>query len=427
MFIDTAKITLRAGRGGNGAVSFHREKYVAAGGPDGGDGGRGGHIYLVTDSGLSTLMDFRYRRRYEATDGQNGGTKGCSGRGGGDLTVRVPPGTLLRDAATGAIIHDMSADDGSGRYLAARGGRGGWGNRHFATATRQCPRFAKAGLPGEERDVVLELKLLADVGLVGFPNAGKSTLLSVVSAARPKIAGYPFTTLTPNLGVVRVGEGSAFVMADIPGLIEGAAGGAGLGHEFLRHVDRCRLLVHVVDVSGMEGRDPAEDFDAVCAELRAYSASLAERPQIVAANKCDLLQDGDGPLRAFTERLAALDIPVFPISGATRFGVDALVAAVAARLPTLPPVTVYEDEYVPPPPDLGSPDEVTIRREDHTWLVEGAWLARLLGNVNLSDYESRMYFDRMLRGAGLFSRLEAQGIAEGDIVSIYDCEFEYVK
>ncbi|MDR1158148.1 MAG: GTPase ObgE [Oscillospiraceae bacterium] len=425
MFIDTAKIILRAGRGGNGAVSFHREKYVAAGGPDGGDGGRGGHIYLVTDPGLSTLMDFRYRRRYEAAGGQNGGTKGCSGRGGADLTIRVPPGTLLRDAATGAVIHDMSAAEG--RYLAARGGRGGWGNRHFATATRQCPRFAKSGLPGEERDVMLELKLLADVGLVGLPNAGKSTLLSVVSAARPKIAGYPFTTLTPNLGVVRVGEGSAFVMADIPGLIEGAAGGAGLGHEFLRHVDRCRLLVHVVDVSGLEGRDPAEDFDTICAELRAYSPSLAERPQIVAASKCDLLPDGGGPLQAFTERLAARDIPLFPISGATRSGVDALTAAVAARLQALPPVTVYEDEYVPPPPDLGSPDEMTIRREDRTWLVEGVWLARLLGNVNLSDYESRMYFDRMLRGAGLFARLEAQGIVEGDVVSIYDCEFEYVK
>ena len=285
-FVDKAGITVAAGRGGDGAVSFHREKYVAAGGPDGGDGGRGGDIILVVDDHMSTLMDFRFKRKYVAGSGMNGMGKRCSGKDGESLTIRVPRGTLVRDRATNGIIADMSSGE---PFVLAKGGRGGWGNKHFATPTRQIPRFAKPGLPGETREVILELKLLADVGLVGFPNVGKSTLLSVVSKAHPKIANYHFTTLFPNLGVVYVDEGVSFVMADIPGIIEGASEGAGLGHDFLRHIDRCRLLVHLVDVSGSEGRDPVEDFEAINAELRDYSPELAGREMLVAANKCDLL------------------------------------------------------------------------------------------------------------------------------------------
>ena len=287
-FIDKARITVKAGNGGNGVVAFHREKYVAAGGPDGGDGGRGGSILLQVDDNLSTLMDFRYKRKYVAPNGMDGQSARKSGKDGADLVIRVPRGTLVRDAETNEIIKDMS---GSEPFVLCKGGRGGWGNIHFATPTRQVPRFAKAGLPGESHDVILELKLLADVGLIGFPNVGKSTLLSVVSKAQPKIANYHFTTLFPNLGVVWVDDGVSFVMADIPGIIEGASEGAGLGHDFLRHIDRCRLLVHVVDVSGSEGRDPVADFDAICEELKQYSPELAERPQIVCANKVDIMED----------------------------------------------------------------------------------------------------------------------------------------
>ena len=299
-FIDKARITVRAGNGGNGAVAFHREKYIAAGGPDGGDGGDGGSIILVVDDNMSTLMDFRYKRKYVAANGVDGQGGRKSGKAGESLTIRVPRGTLVRDAESGEIIKDMSDDQ---PFVLCKGGRGGWGNQHFATPTRQVPRFAKAGLPGESHDVVLELKLLADVGLVGFPNVGKSTLLSVVSKAHPKIANYHFTTLYPNLGVVYVDEGVSFVMADIPGIIEGASEGAGLGHDFLRHIDRCRLLVHLVDVSGSEGRDPIADFDAINAELREYSPELATRPQIAVANKTDLLADTE-QLDAFRAVLA---------------------------------------------------------------------------------------------------------------------------
>ena len=284
-FIDKARISVRAGSGGNGAIAFHREKYVAAGGPDGGDGGRGGSIILQVDDHMSTLMDFRYKRKYAAGNGADGQGKRKFGKNGEDLVIKVPRGTLVREAESGEIMADMS---GSEPFVLCRGGRGGWGNSHFATPTRQVPRFAKAGLPGESHDVILELKLLADVGLIGFPNVGKSTLLSVVSKAQPKIANYHFTTLFPNLGVVWVEDGVSFVMADIPGIIEGASEGAGLGHDFLRHIDRCRLLVHVVDVSGSEGRDPAEDFEAINRELGNFSEELSQRPQIVAGNKCDL-------------------------------------------------------------------------------------------------------------------------------------------
>ena len=420
-FVDKARITVKAGSGGNGCVSFHREKYVAAGGPDGGDGGNGGSIVLQVDDNLSTLMDFRYKRKYTAENGVDGSGSRKTGKNGRDLVIRVPRGTLVRDAETNEIIQDMS---GSEPYVLCRGGKGGWGNAHFATPTRQAPRFAKSGLPGESHDVVLELKLLADVGLVGFPNVGKSTLLSVVSKARPKIANYHFTTLFPNLGVVYVEDGVSFVMADIPGIIEGASEGAGLGHDFLRHIDRCRLLVHVVDVSGSEGRDPVADFDAINLELRQYNAALAERPQIVAANKADIAAD-DSLLEKLREHVEALGYPLYVISAAAHQGVRELVYAIAGKLKELPPVAVYEPEYVKRPPQIDTSAPVEITVEDGVYLVEGPWLERLISNTNFGDYESRMWFDKMLREAGVFQRLEELGIQDGDLVSMYSLEFEY--
>ncbi|MEY8389434.1 GTPase ObgE [Oscillospiraceae bacterium 38-13] len=420
-FIDKAKITVRAGAGGNGAIAFHREKYVAAGGPDGGDGGRGGSIILQVDDHMSTLMDFRYKRKYSAPNGADGQGGRKSGRDGQSLTIRVPRGTLVRDAETGEIMADMSS---SQPFVLCRGGRGGWGNSHFATPTRQVPRFAKAGLPGESHDVILELKLLADVGLVGFPNVGKSTLLSVVSKAQPKIANYHFTTLFPNLGVVWVDDGVSFVMADIPGIIEGASQGAGLGHDFLRHIDRCRLLVHVVDVSGSEGRDPVADFDAICDELQHYSPQLADRPQIVAANKTDILED-PALLDALRAHVEALGYPLVELSAAAHRGTRELVNLVAERLSVLPPIAVYEPDYVPRSPKADAP--LDIRHEDGVWLVEGPWLQRIMANVNFADYESRMWFDRTLREAGVFQQLEDLGIQDGDTVSLDGFEFEYQK
>lgn len=423
-FIDKARITVKAGNGGNGVVAFHREKYVAAGGPDGGDGGKGGSVILQVDDNLSTLMDFRYKRKYAAPSGMDGEGGRRSGKDGANLIIKVPRGTLVRDAETNEIIKDMS--DGE-PYVLCKGGRGGWGNHHFATPTRQVPRFAKSGIPGETHDVVLELKLLADVGLVGFPNVGKSTLLSVVSKAQPKIANYHFTTLFPNLGVVYAGEGRSFVMADIPGIIEGASEGAGLGHDFLRHIDRCRLLIHVLDVSGSEGRDPVADFDAINAELSQYNADLEKRPQIVAANKVDIMEDPENleRLRAHVEQLG---YPLFEISAAAHQGVEQLVSKVAEMLSILPPVIVYEPEYVPRPPVVDSSQPLNIQQlDDGTWLVDGPWLQRLMGNVNLNDYESRMYFDKTLRESGLYQQLEDLGIQDGDTVSIYDFEFEYQR
>ena len=423
-FIDKARITVKAGNGGNGVVAFHREKYVAAGGPDGGDGGRGGSIILQVDDNLSTLMDFRYKRKYVAPNGMDGQSARKSGKDGADLVIRVPRGTLVRDAETNEIIKDMSGPE---PFVLCKGGRGGWGNIHFATPTRQVPRFAKAGLPGESHDVILELKLLADVGLIGFPNVGKSTLLSVVSKAQPKIANYHFTTLFPNLGVVWVDEGVSFVMSDIPGIIEGASEGAGLGHDFLRHIDRCRLLVHVVDVSGSEGRDPVADFDAICEELKQYSPELAERPQIVAANKVDIMEDPEN-LERLRAHVEGKGYSLLEISAAAHQGTRQLVGKVAEMLSTLPPVTVYEPEYVPRPEVVDTSAPLDIRRsDDGTWLVEGPWLQRLMGNINFSDYESRMYFDRTLRESGLFQQLEERGIQDGDTVSMYDFEFEYQR
>ena len=422
-FVDTAKITVRSGNGGNGVVSFHREKYVANGGPDGGDGGRGGNIVVEVNDHMSTLMDFRYKRKYTAGNGADGAGKRCTGRDGEDLIIRVPRGTVIRDAETREIIQDMSQTD---RFVLCRGGRGGWGNQHFATPTRQVPRFAKAGLPGQSRDVVLELKLLADVGLVGFPNVGKSTLLSVVSRAQPKIANYHFTTLFPNLGVVYVEEGVSFVMADIPGIIEGAAEGAGLGHDFLRHIDRCRLLIHVVDVSGSEGRDPVADFEAINEELKQYSPELAGRKMIVAANKVDIMEDS-----ALLDRLRAhvegLGLELVEISAAAHQGTRELVLRAAQLLQELPPVAVYEPTYVERPPEVDTDGAVDIQEFDGTWVVDAPWLQRLIANVNFGDYESRNWFDQKLRQSGLFDKLEEMGIKDGDIVSLYDLEFEYQR
>ena len=422
-FIDTARITVKSGAGGNGVVSFHREKYVAAGGPDGGDGGRGGDVIIRVDRHMSTLMDFRYKRKYVAENGADGQGKRCSGRDGQPLVIKVPLGTVVRDAETREIICDMSGDE---PFVLCRGGNGGWGNKHFATPTRQVPRFAKAGLPGQERSVLLELKLLADVGLVGFPNVGKSTLLSVVSKAQPKIANYHFTTLYPNLGVVYVEEGISFVLADIPGIIEGASEGAGLGHDFLRHVDRCRLLIHVVDVSGSEGRDPVADFEAINEELKQYSPELASRPMLVAGNKVDIAED-----RTLVETLKAhveaKGMPFFELSAAAHLGTRELMLAAAGKLRELPPVTVYEPTYVQRPPQVDTSEPLTITHEDDVWIVEGPWLQKTMANVNFGDYESRNWFDRMLRESGLFDRLEEMGIQDGDTVSLYNLEFEYQK
>ena len=422
-FIDTARILVRSGAGGNGAVAFHREKYIANGGPDGGDGGRGGDIIIQADPRMTTLMDFRYKRKYVAENGGNGAGKNCTGKDGAPLVIKVPKGTVIRDAETKEIIRDMSDDEA---FVLCRGGNGGWGNKRFATPTRQTPQFAKAGLPGKERNILLELKLLADVGLVGFPNVGKSTLLSVATKARPKIANYHFTTLFPNLGVVFVEEGVSFVMADIPGIIEGAADGAGLGHDFLRHIDRCRLLIHVVDVSGSEGRDPVEDFEAINAELAQYSPELAKRKMIVAANKMDIMQDTTllDKLRAHVE---AQGLELFELSAAAHQGVRDLVKKAAQELQELPPVAVYEATYVERPPEVDTSGEVSIEQFDDTWVVEAPWLQRLIGNVNFGDYESRNWFDRQLRQSGLFDRLEDMGIQDGDIVSLYNLEFEYQR
>ncbi|MBR7056243.1 MAG: GTPase ObgE [Oscillospiraceae bacterium] len=423
-FIDKATIRVVAGRGGDGAVAFHREKYVAAGGPDGGDGGRGGDIVCAVDDHMRTLMDFRYKRKYVAGNGMNGQGKRCSGKDGESLTIQVPRGTLLRDKATGGILHDMSDD---APFVVARGGKGGWGNQHFATPTRQVPRFAKPGLPGEDREIVLELKLLADVGLIGFPNVGKSTLLSAVSKAHPKIANYHFTTLFPNLGVVYVREGVSFVMADIPGIIEGASEGAGLGHDFLRHIDRCRLLIHLIDAAGSEGRDPVEDFETINTELRQYSPELAQRPQLVAANKCDLLPpEGREGLERLRRHVEAQGCRFFELSAATMQGTKELMLAAAGMLSELPPIRRYEADYVPPLPQVDSSGALEYRKLDADyWSVEGPWLQSLLARVNLGDYESRLYFDRVLREAGVFQRLEELGVRDGDTVSIYDLEFEY--
>ena len=373
---------------------------------------------------MSTLMDFRYKRKYVAENGQDGSGKRCSGKDGQPLVIRVPRGTVVRDAETREIICDMSGDED---FILAKGGNGGWGNKHFATPTRQVPRFAKAGLPGQSREVILELKLLADVGLVGFPNVGKSTLLSVVTRAQPKIANYHFTTLSPNLGVVPMAEGQSFVLADIPGIIEGASEGAGLGHDFLRHIDRCRLLIHVVDVSGSEGRDPVADFDAICAELERWSPELASRPMLVAANKVDIMEDPE-LLDRLRTHVAERGCPLYEMSAATHQGTQELMYAAAAELAKRPPILVYEPTYVERPPEIDTSAPLDIVRDDDgTWRVDGPWLRQLMANVNFNDYESRNWFDKRLREAGVFQQLEDMGIKDGDPICLYNLEFEYQR
>lgn len=423
MFVDKTKIFIKAGDGGDGAVSFHREKYVAAGGPDGGDGGRGGSVLFLADDNLSTLADFRYKRKYIAQKGENGKARRSSGKNAEDLIIKVPRGTLVKDAETGRLLADVS---GKEPVLVAKGGNGGWGNIHFATPTRQVPRFAKPGMPGEEYDVTLELKLLADVGLVGFPNVGKSTLVSVVSQAKPVIANYHFTTITPVLGVVSMREGNSFVMADIPGLVEGAWEGTGLGHQFLRHVERCRMLVHIVDVSGSEARDPKDDFRIINRELEKFNPELAKRPMIVAGNKCDLATDEQ--IADFRKYVEEQGYEFFPIMAPINEGVDKLLKKILEMLSKLPPITRYESEPAPiVQPEKIDKNSVKITKHDGVYFVEAKWLFNIMKSVNFDDYESLQYFQRVLINGGVIDALREAGINEGDTVSIYELEFDFVE
>ena len=425
MFVDKATIRIKAGNGGDGAVSFHREKYVAAGGPDGGDGGQGGNVVFVVDDGMSSLIDFRYKRKFCAENGENGSSKRCTGRSAEDLVIKVPRGTLIRDNETGRIMADMSDDL---PHILAHGGRGGKGNQHFATSTRQIPRFAKPGFPGESFEISMELKLLADVGLVGFPNVGKSTLISVVSAAKPKIANYHFTTLTPVLGVVRLDDERSFVMADIPGLIEGASEGVGLGHEFLRHVERCRLIVHVLDVSGCEGRDPIDDFEKINLELANFSEQLAVCPQIVAANKSDMADESQ--ITRLKNYIEDKGFPFFTISAATTSGTKELMDAVGEKLSTLPPVKVYEAQPVSQEEwirKVSNRQEFEVEVEDGVYYVDAVWIEPILRTVNMEDYSSLQYFQRVLRSSGVIDKLLEMGIQEGDTVNIYGFEFDFIN
>ena len=422
-FVDRVDIEVEAGDGGDGAVSFHREKYVAAGGPDGGDGGKGGDIVFLVDDNLNTLVDFRYKRKFKAERGENGQGARKFGKSADDLIVRVPRGTVVIERQSGRIIADMS---GSEPTVIAKGGRGGRGNAHFATPTRQIPRFAKPGFRGQHLDLRLELKLLADVGLVGFPNVGKSTLISVVSAARPKIANYHFTTLTPNLGVVKISEGNSFVMADIPGLIEGASEGVGLGHEFLRHVERCRLILHIVDVSGSEGRDPISDFEIINRELANFSEELANASQIVAANKCDMADEAQ--ISAFREYIEGRGIPFFAISAATTMGTAELMNFTYQRLKDLPPLKVFEPDPEPLWQEAeASGAEFSVTVEDGVYFVEADWLEDVLRMADMDDYESLQHFQLVLKSSGIIDELERRGIEEGDTVSVCGYEFDYVR
>ena len=426
MFIDNIVIYVKAGNGGNGAVSFHREKYVSAGGPDGGDGGRGGNVVFRVDEGANTLLAFRYKRKFIAEPGGDGKAGKMHGKNGEDVIVTVPRGTLIKDPETKKIIFDMANAD---EFILCKGGRGGWGNRHFATPTRQIPRFAKSGTKGEEREVLLELKMLAEVGLVGFPNVGKSSILSRISAAKPKIANYHFTTLSPNLGVVPVREGKGFLAADIPGLIEGASDGAGLGHDFLRHVDRCRLLLHVVDISAQDGRDPCDDIDKIDSELKRYSPELSTRPQILVANKTDSVDPDSEELVRFKKYAKKLDREVIFVSAITGEGLDELVTVTAERLKELPPMTIYDTEITPEDEAIrnSSGEKITtVRRENHKFIVEGEWLFNFMGQINFGDYESVNFFQRVLVKNGVIDKLREAGVEEGDTVSIYDFEFDFV-
>ena len=426
MFVDNVKIYVKAGDGGNGAVAFHREKYVSHGGPDGGDGGRGGNIVFRVDEGTNTLLAFRYKHKFIAQNGGSGKGGKLHGATAPDLIITVPPGTLIRDAQSGKVIHDMT-EGGGADYICCKGGRGGFGNRHFATPTRQVPMFAKNGSKGEEKELTLELKMLADVGLIGYPSVGKSSILSRISAAKPKIADYHFTTLSPNLGVVSTYGEQGFVAADIPGLIEGASDGAGLGHAFLRHVDRCRLLLHVVDIASTEYRDPIEDIKNINYELRQYSEALATRPQIIVANKLDCLDRERVDIDEFEEFVRDNGWELVYVSAVTGEGLDKMVSMAAEALKDLPPMLVYEQEYSPEDAYVGGSRDTTIRRENDTFYVEGEWLYNLMGQINFDDYESLNFFQKVLKNSGVFELLESKGCTDGMTVSIYDFEFDYVK
>lgn len=422
MFVDIAKIKIKGGDGGAGAVAFHREKYVAAGGPDGGDGGKGGDVVFVVDDNLATLADFRYKRKYSAPNGEGGKGGRCNGKKGKDLEIKVPRGTIIREANSKAVMADMSKTE---RFVAAKGGKGGWGNIHFATSTRQVPRFAKPGTPGEEWEVSLELKLLADVGLVGYPSVGKSSLISVVSQAKPKIGDYHFTTLVPNLGVVSMGEGSSFVIADIPGLIEGASEGIGLGHQFLRHIERCRMLIHIVDVSGSEGRNPIDDFEKINEELVKFNPELAQRPMIVAGNKIDMAEPEQ--IEEFKNYVNSKGYEYYSICAPICEGTKELMNVTWNMLQTLPPIKEYDTEEIPFEAFIEDNNSFKITQiDDGYFLVEAKWFPKVLKGIDITDYEALQYMQRVLEKSGIFDALREKGIQEGDIVSLYDIEFEYI-
>ncbi|MBQ8163071.1 MAG: GTPase ObgE [Clostridia bacterium] len=427
MFIDKVQIYAKAGNGGNGCVSFRREKYVAKGGPDGGDGGHGGNVVFTIDKGTNTLLAFRYKRKFVAENGGDGAGAKFHGKNGADIIIKVPEGTIIKDAKTGKILKDMSNCED---WILAKGGRGGWGNKHFATPTRQIPMFAKSGTKGAEWELSLELKMLADVGLAGLPSAGKSSLLAAVSDAKPKIADYHFTTLSPNLGVVRVSGGHGFVMADIPGLIEGAAEGAGLGHAFLRHIERCRMIVQVVDISCFEGRDPVCDLITIDNELEKFSPELASRPRIIAANKVDSLDRSVVDIDAFEKYVRERGWELIYISAYTGENTDELIKLIDTRLEELPPLTIYEADYMPEDAILSDGDDhaVTITRDSNgVFVVEGEWLFNLVGQVNFEDRESLAFFQRVLLKSGVIDKLREAGCMDGNTVSMYDFEFDFIN
>ncbi|MGI6150622.1 MAG: GTPase ObgE [Christensenellales bacterium] len=419
MFVDTAKIYVKAGDGGSGAVSFRREKYVSRGGPDGGDGGRGGSIYFRVDKGKNTLIDFKYNRHFRAKNGEPGQGNRKTGKSGADLYISVPQGTVIKDAATGRVLLDMYEDEGD--RLLFRGGAGGKGNACFATPTRQAPRFATPGVKCQEVELLLELKTIADVGLVGMPNVGKSTLLSVLTAARPKIANYHFTTLAPNLGVARVDD-TDFVLADIPGLIEGAASGAGLGHDFLRHIERTRMIVHVLDISGCEGRDPIEDYRAINRELSEYSETLANLPQIIAANKMDLSESEEN-LNRLKQALSDQGIEIYPISAATAQGLDPLLRGIVRKLATLPSVQRFKEEELP----QEEAEKFAVEKIEEVFVVSGPLIDQLLDRTYADDPESMRYFQQFLIKTGVIDALREAGATEGDTVVMGDWEFDFIE
>jgi len=427
MFADRAKILIRSGKGGDGHVSFRRELYVPNGGPDGGDGGRGGDVIFEVDEGLNTLQDYRHKRKYAARDGESGGKRRCHGADAEDIILKVPEGTVVKEAESGKVIADMSGDNR--RQIILKGGKGGLGNQHYATATMQVPKYAQPGQPSRELWVTLELKVIADVGLVGFPNVGKSTFLSRVTNARPKIANYHFTTLNPNLGVVDLPDGQGFVIADIPGLIEGASEGVGLGHEFLRHIERTKLMIHVVDAAGTEGRDPVEDIYKINAELKAYNPDIAGRPQIIAANKTDVIfQDGEDPIARLKAEFEPKGIPVYPISGVTGAGINELLYAVAKKLKEMDQApVVFAQEYFPEEELIYENLPYTVKPEDGVYVVEGPKIEKMLGYTNLDSEKGFAFFQKFLKDTGILEELEAAGIQEGDTVRMYGLQFDYYK